>query len=75
MRQLILYIHHNPQKHNFSDDFRNYPYSSYQHTLSLTDNLLHKDEVLDIFDSRENFTNCHNFEPDDDFLKNLITGD
>ena len=31
--QLICYIHHNPQKHGFTDNFRSYPYPSY---LTLT---------------------------------------
>ena len=33
---LIRYIHLNPRKHGFVDDFREWPYSSY-HTLAQTD--------------------------------------
>ena len=32
--QVIAYIHRNPQKHGFVDDFRDWPYSSYQPMLS-----------------------------------------
>jgi REP element-mobilizing transposase RayT len=31
---LISYIHFNPQKHRFAEDFRDYPYSSYRTLLS-----------------------------------------
>ncbi|HQG08754.1 MAG: hypothetical protein BWZ06_01205 [Bacteroidetes bacterium ADurb.BinA261] len=31
LMQLIAYIHLNPVKHGFSDDFKSYPYSSYKY--------------------------------------------
>jgi hypothetical protein len=40
--QLIAYIHLNPVKHGFSNDFKSYPYSSYKYYLNRTgfENLL-----------------------------------
>jgi putative transposase len=45
---LIGYIHRNPQKHGFVDDFRGYPYSSYSAFLSQTQTseVLKTSEVL-----------------------------
>lgn len=34
LTKVIYYIHFNPQKHRFINDFRNYPYSSYPIYLS-----------------------------------------
>ncbi len=34
LTNLIWYIHNNPQKHGFVNDFRDYPHSSYQAHLS-----------------------------------------
>ena len=44
--RLVAYIHQNPQKHRFVDDFRAWPYSSYQAFLSQQATHLKRDEVL-----------------------------
>jgi REP element-mobilizing transposase RayT len=43
---LITYIHQNPQKHGFVDDFRVWPYSSYHAMLSEKPTHLKREEVL-----------------------------
>jgi putative transposase len=56
---LIAYIHQNPQKHGFVDDFRDWPYSSYPAILSQKRTRLKRDEVLDWFQGREGFQVSH----------------
>ncbi len=41
---LVRYIHHNPRKHGFVSDFRDWPYSSY-HELTQTDAVPETDAV------------------------------
>ncbi|MCI0521888.1 MAG: transposase, partial [Chloroflexi bacterium] len=50
---LIAYIHRNPEHHHFVQDFRDWPYSSYQTLLSPRPSRLSRDEVLAWFGSRE----------------------
>ena len=40
LRQLVAYIHFNPQRHGFIDDFRLYRHSSYQKIISVSNKLL-----------------------------------
>jgi len=56
---LVIYIHRNPRKHDFVDDFREWPFSSYNTLLSDQPTRLHRDEVLGWFGSRENFIASH----------------
>ncbi|MBX3011509.1 MAG: hypothetical protein KF832_08365 [Caldilineaceae bacterium] len=58
-RQLVVYIHQNPQKHGLVEDFRRWPYSSYPTLLSLQKTLLHRDEVLTWFSQRSGFLATH----------------
>jgi len=57
--QLIAYIHQNPQKHGFVDDFRDWPYSSYQAMLSEKPTRLKRDEVLAWFNGMAAFQASH----------------
>jgi len=56
---LVMYIHQNPQKHGFVDDFRTWPYSSYQTLLSTKPTRLERDDVLAWFDGVDNFVALH----------------
>jgi len=56
---LIAYIHQNPQKHGFVDDFRDWPYSSYRTLLSSQPTRLKRDEVIALFSGREQFVEFH----------------
>jgi len=57
--QLVAYIHHNPQKHGFVQDFRTWPYSSYQTLLSSKPTHLQRDTVLTWFQGTEQFMAFH----------------
>lgn len=73
--QLVLYIHHNPQKHGFVTDFRTWPYSSYQALLSLQPTRLKKDVVLEWFDGRAGFATAHAGEVDVQPIQALVPED
>ena len=45
-KNLVLYIHYNPQKHGLIDDYRLWPFSSYTALLSNQPTRLKRDEVL-----------------------------
>ncbi|MGE6396634.1 transposase [Chryseobacterium scophthalmum] len=55
----IIYIHQNPQNHSVVDDFSKYNFSSYQSILSNSKTLLKRDEVIELFDDKENFILSH----------------
>jgi len=59
---LVIYIHQNPQKHGFVDDFRAWPHSSYQTLLSTKPTRLKRDDVLAWFDGVDNFVALHQQE-------------
>lgn len=56
---VIIYIHQNPEKHGITDQFSKYNFSSYQSILSNSSTLLKRDEVIELFDCRENFILSH----------------
>ncbi|MFT5915757.1 MAG: putative transposase [Bacteroidia bacterium] len=62
---LVHYIHFNPQKHGFIDDFRDYPYSSYHSHLSMKNTLLKREEVLDWFGNRSEYRLFHQQDIDE----------
>jgi len=56
---VIGYINTNAQKHNFVEDFRDYPHSSYHAFLSTASTKLKREEVLKWFGGLEPFVNFH----------------
>lgn len=59
LMRLIVYIHQNPQKHNFEADFRRWNYSSYHELTGNMPTRLNRDKVLQLFGSREDFIRMH----------------
>jgi putative transposase len=57
--RLVTYIHQNPQKHRFMDDFRDWHYSSYHALLSQQATRLKRDEVLAWFQGSATFQAMH----------------
>ena len=72
---LVHYIHFNPQKHGFVNDFREYPYSSYQTICSDMPTRLNRDNVLEWFNGRESFESIHRTLTDDKTIAHLIGAD
>jgi putative transposase len=61
-RHLVMYIHTNPFRHGFTDDFKDYPWSSYGSTISIKPTKIRRDKVLGWFDDRANFIKIHQQE-------------
>ena len=57
--QLLIYIHQNPQKHNFVDDFRTWPYSSYSGITSTKPSRLERDAVLELLGGADAYKQQH----------------
>jgi putative transposase len=72
---LIHYIHSNPQKHGFIDDFREYPYSSYDAMLSDKSTKLARDAVLAWFGGKTAFVKAHQSVVDEIKIAKLIEED
>jgi len=71
-QNLVIYIHQNPVHHGFTDDFRDYPWSSYNSIISDKPTKLKRSEVLKWFDDCQNFTHCHSTLKNFDTLSHLV---
>jgi len=62
LKQLILYIHRNPENHNIVDDFKTYRFSSFSAFFSKSETLISpkKSYIIGLFDDIENFGATHN---------------
>ncbi len=69
---LIFYIHHNPQKHGFVDDFRDWEWSSYHSLVGTEETILKQVEVLDTFNGRKGFEKFHQGMLDKKKLARLV---
>lgn len=69
---LVVYIHRNPQKHGLVDDFRDWPYSSYEAVLSDKPTQIARAAVLDWFGSRADFCHSHQQEADEAAIAHLL---
>ncbi len=72
---LVVYIHHNPQRHGLVDDFRKWHHSSYRAILSDKPTLLRRDDILEWFDGRAAFEMLHSCTADQTTLAGLIVAD
>lgn len=72
---LAAYIHRNPQKHGFVEDFRDWPYSSYGALVSEQSTRLERKMVLGWFGGRIAFEEAHLFKVDEITIEPLIVGD
>lgn len=72
---LIRYIHQNPQKHGFVDDFRHYPYSSYQATAYQKVSRVETEAVLARFDGTDPFQQSHQQPVNERQIAHLIGDD
>ena len=69
---LVFYINTNAQLHGISDDFREYPYSSYPAYLSSAATKLERNEVIAWFGSRDNLVAAHEQRMDLKVIANLM---
>lgn len=66
--EMIYYTHHNPQKHGFVKDFRDYPHSSYHSYLRTANTKLKREEGLAWFGDRAAFCDFHQRNQDLKYL-------
>lgn len=59
LMQLIAYIHLNPVKHGFTDNFKQYKYSSFQAYQSEKPTSIEKNYILSLFGDEGNFEYWH----------------
>jgi len=59
LTRLIVYIHQNPQKHKFENDFCNWNYSSYHELIGDVPTRLQRDRMIQLFGSRADFIRIH----------------
>ncbi|MBL7970536.1 MAG: transposase [Prolixibacteraceae bacterium] len=72
LANLVHYIHTNPQRHGITDDFRQYPWSSYERIIIARPSKLKKEEVLAWFKNKENYLDYHTRTINPDELKETI---
>jgi hypothetical protein len=72
---LVAYIHRNPQKHGFVEDFREWPHSSYWSILSDKRTRIERAAVLDWFQGRVPFKEMHRHPVNEAAIEPLIAED
>jgi len=72
---LVTYIHLNPVKHGFIQDFREWPNSSYSTICSTNPTRLQRDQVLDWFNGRKGFELVHSQGANTRLISYLIQED
>jgi putative transposase len=72
---LIFYIHFNPQKHKFVDDFREWPWSSYGALHAPADTKLKRAEVMKWFGGERQFEAFHRGMVDERAIAFLVAED
>jgi len=73
--QLITYIHHNPQKHRFVPDFRDWPFSSYHTLMSTHPTRLKRDDVLAWYQGTAAFQAAHQCRVNEGQIRALVEED
>lgn len=56
--QVLAYIHLNPVKHGFTEDFKNYPYSSFRAFISNKNSKIDKETIFNLID-KDSFEYWH----------------
>ena len=59
LRDVIMYVHLNPVKHGFTEDYQNFTYSSFKSFKSNKPTHIMRNEVVELYDDIENFEYCH----------------
>lgn len=72
--QLVIYIHRNPEKHGFVEDFRDWPYSSYHALNSERPTRVRRDAVHEWFQGQVALVDAHT-DQDDTAIEHLVLDD
>jgi len=71
-QKLIYYIHNNPVHHGFVDKMVDYPWSSYGSIVSIKPTKLQRKQVIEIFDTIENFKFYHSVNQNSESIDHLL---
>jgi putative transposase len=74
-QSLVVYIHRNPQKHGFVDDFRTWPYSSYQALISRQPTRVQREAVLEWFGGLDSVLVSHTSDVREDTIRSIMLED
>jgi hypothetical protein len=74
-QSLVIYIHRNPQKHGFVDDFRTWPYSSYQAITSQKSTRVQREAVLEWFGGLDSVLLSHTSDVQEDAIRSITLED
>ena len=69
LKQVVIYIHRNPEHHGITNNFSDYPWSSYNRILEDKITKLKKEEVIGWFEDKQNFISCHRISSEDDEME------
>jgi hypothetical protein len=58
-KENVLYIHCNPVQHKFTNTIEEWKFSSYRAHLSDKPTMIRREEVMSLFDTKEDFIYCH----------------
>ena len=72
LQYLVYYIHHNPVHHSFVSKLVDYRWSSYFSIVSENNTNIKRDDVIEWFDTKDNFKFFHEQNQDLDRIKELI---
>ncbi len=72
LRYLVYYIHHNPLKHGFVHDFKEYTWSSYKAFIKGDFGFLEANYILSLFGDIKNFVWFHKHEHDLGTINDLM---
>ncbi len=72
---LVFYIHFNPQKHGFVNDFRKWRWSSYKALCSDEPTQLEREDVLRWFGDKQHYVKFHTGAVNEKLLAGLIVSD
>jgi REP element-mobilizing transposase RayT len=72
LKTLVVYIHKNPVKHGFTDNYKDYAWSSYGAILSKKQTKLQRNKLLGWFDGKGNFLSLHNTDSGYNDISDLI---
>ena len=73
--RLVTYIHQNPQKHGLADDFRDWPFSSYEAILSRRPTRVQRDGVVEWFGGLDGFVEFHTMMVSPQSVGGIVLGE
>jgi len=71
-RQLVYYIHHNPNYRGFCTSPPDYPWSSYLSMISVKPTRLSREKVIGWFNSESEFVEYHSQKQNMEQVKSII---